>query len=274
MLDSARVLGAEIPERGFSWSRRDAILYALGVGCGAEDLRFVYEDGLIALPTLATIVCNVKMFDPAALGIDYAGLVHAGQSVELHRPFPPEGEAILAKRVAGLWDRGVERGALLAVETLVRDAASGETIATVMNQMLARRDGGFGGSREGEPVPAPTLLAETVRDMPTRSDQALLYRLSGDWNPLHADPEAARAAGFPGPILHGLCTYALCCRAVMAEYGIAPGDVLRHEARFTAPVYPGETVSVGMARDGDRIAFSAHVGERQVGRNGRTTLRG
>ncbi|RYE04495.1 MAG: 3-alpha,7-alpha,12-alpha-trihydroxy-5-beta-cholest-24-enoyl-CoA hydratase [Sphingomonadales bacterium] len=273
MLDPARVLGTQMPERPFAWSRRDAILYALGVGCGADDRRFVYEDGLVCVPSFATVVCNVKMFDPAALGIDYAGLVHSGQSIELHRPFPPEGEAILSKRVIGLWDRGPERGAVLAVETGVRDAASGAPIATVINEMMARRNGGFGGSMDGMPAPAPAHPPEQSRAMPTREDQALIFRLSGDWNPLHADPETARAAGFPGPILHGMCTYALCCRAVIAEFGVAPEQILRHEARFSAPVYPGETVAVGMARRGDEIFFCAHVGERQVVRNGRTTLR-
>jgi acyl dehydratase len=273
MLDPARVLRSDIPDRAFSWSHRDAILYALGVGCSAEELQYVYEIGLVSVPTLATIVCNVKMFDPARLGIDYAGLVHAGQSIVLHRPFPPEGQATLTKRVTGLWDRGADRGAVLTVETQVLEAESGQTIATVVNEMLARRDGGFGGSREGMPISESVQPADRLREMPTRSDQALLFRLSGDWNPLHADPATAASAGFPGPILHGMCTYALCCRAVMAEYDIAPERVLRHEARFSAPVYPGETVSVGLARAGDRISFTAHVGERQVVRNGQTLLR-
>lgn len=271
MLDPVRVLGAQMPERAFEWSHRDAILYALGVGCGVEDRRFVYEDGLASVPSFATIVCNVKMFDPAAIGIDYAGLVHTAQTIKLHRPFPPQGSAVLSKRVAGLWDRGVERGAVLAVETGVRDAESGEKIATVINEMLARRNGGFGGIIEGMSAPAPA--PDRVREMPTATSQALLFRLSGDWNPLHADPETARAAGFPAPILHGMCTYAICLRAVMAEYGVAPEEVLLHEARFSAPVYPGETVAVGMTRLGDAIFFTAHVGERQVVRSGWTALR-
>jgi acyl dehydratase len=273
MLNSKSVLDTRIEDRTFNWSSREAILYALGVGCGAEDLQFVYEDGLVSVPTFATVVCNQRMFDPAALGLDYAGLLHVGQSTELHRPFPPQGSAILSKRVSGLWDCGAERRALLAVETRVRDPISGDVIATVVNQMLARRDGGFGGEPPPS-LPRPTPPAETWRVIPTRSDQALIFRLSGDWNPLHADPTTARSAGFPVPILHGMCTYAICCRAVMAEYNIPPERVLKHEARFSAPVYPGEPISVGMTRRENEILFMAQIGDRIVARSGRTTLRG
>lgn len=271
MLDPDRLLGARMKDRAFSWTCKDAILYALGAGCGADDLAFVYERDQVSLPTFATVVCNVKMFDPGALGIAYAGLVHFGQRLHLHIPFPPEGEAMLSKRIAGLWDRGEGRGALIAVETQVR-APDGSPIATVVNEMLARFDGGFGGV-EGAPEAAPTISAEIEREMATSGEQALLFRLSGDWNPLHADPEAARAAGFDGPILHGMCTYAMCCRAVMAEYGIAADDVQEHDARFSAPVFPGETLVVAMKRTGREIGFSARVGDRQVVRNGRTVLR-
>ena len=271
-LDPVRVLGTPMPDRRYRWSKRDTILYALGAGCDADDLPFVYDRDLVTLPTFVTLVCNVPMFDPVALGLDYAGLVHAAQSITLHRPIAPEGEAVLSKRVAGLWDRGSERGAVLAVETLVRDAVTGELLATVVNEMLARRNGGFGGAPPTAHDRAP-LAATAARDMPTRADQALLFRLSGDWNPLHADPEVARAAGFPAPILHGMCTYAICARALLAEYAL-PAEALRDfSARFRAPVYPGETLTVEMARSGATIDFTARVGDRQVVRDGRAVLR-
>lgn len=268
MLDPEALLAARFPEKRLAWSERDAILYALGAGCRADESAFVRSPGLKTLPTFATIACYVKMFDPAAIGVDYAGLVHSAQTVEIAAPMPAAGEAVLSKRIAGVWDRGVERGAVIAVETVIRDAGTGAVYATLVNEMLARHDGGFGGT----PPPRPSedcLAADVgVRVMPTTSEQGLLFRLSGDWNPLHSDPATATAAGFDAPILHGLCTYAICCRALLIQHRLEPASIGRFGARFAAPVYPGETITVTSERRGMTIGFAAHVGARKVVRAG------
>lgn len=271
MLDVDAMLTMSFADLPLAWGPREAILYALGAGCGIQEERFLRDPGLAALPTLATIACYVKTFDPSTLGLDYAGLVHTAQSVELHRPLPVAAKVMLSKRVTAVWDRGADKGAVVEVETRIRDAATGGSIAILVNEMLARRNGGFGGA----PPPAvidPNIDEGASRAMCTRQEQALLFRLSGDWNPLHSDPDVARNAGFPGPILHGLCIYAICCRALILEHDL-DASVIRHiGARFAAPVFPGETIVVTSRRSGDTIDFVAAVGERKVVRAGRCRI--
>ena len=265
-----------------SWKDRDAMLYALGIGLGSDplnehELPFVYENGLKAVPTLATVLATTAGYSRliAKSGINFARVVHGEQSVELHQPLAPEGEAVAASRIAAVYDKG-ERGAILIVETVLK-GADGAPIATLRASIFARADGGFGGSSEGEAEPhkAPDRPADLSLDIPTRPDQALLYRLCGDRNPLHADPAFAKMVGFPRPILHGLCTFGITCRAVMQAYGdFDPKAVRSHQARFSAPVFPGETVTVDLWRDDGTVSFEARVKDREavVIKNGRSVL--
>ena len=264
------------------WKDKDAMLYALGVGLGSDplngdELPFVYENGLKAVPTMATVLAMTEGYSRlfARSGINFARVVHGEQAVELHAPLPPEGQASVESRVAAVYDKG-EKGAILLIETTL-GAAGGESLATLRSSIFARADGGFGGSSEGEaqPHPIPDRAADMTVDIPTRPDQALLYRLNGDRNPLHADPAFARMVGFPRPILHGLCTFGITCRAVLQAYaGFDPARIKAHQARFSAPVFPGETVSVDLWRDGEVVSFQARVKDREavVIRNGKTIL--
>jgi acyl dehydratase len=264
-----------------SWSERDTMLYALGLGAGAdlldpEELKLVTEFELHAIPTMATVL--TLNASPANLtGFDYRQAVHGEQSIRMHRPLPVSGSARADSRVLSVHDKGPGKGAVMLFETLLSDAASGEPIATLNSSAFARGDGGFGGPND--PVSAPHAVPDRAPDlsfeMPTRRDQALLYRLSGDYNPLHADPELARSVGFEAPILHGLCTYGIAARAVMKAY--TPGDpsrILAHQARFSAPVIPGDVLRVDLWRDGDTVSFEVHAPARGavVIRNGRTLL--
>ena len=264
------VLSLETRDQAFSYTERDTMLYALGVGMGSDplneqELPFVYENGLKALPTLATVVAwgSGPM---GRIGLNYLMVVHGEQSVELHRPMPTEADILADGKVAAVYDKG-PKGAVVVLETVLKDARDGSPIATLKSALFARGDGGFGGPSEGAPEPhlPPTRAPDKTIELATRPDQALLYRLSGDRNPLHADPNFARAAGFPRPILHGLCTYGLTCRAVLAGYADHdPARLRSHSARFSAPVFPGETVSVDLWRDGDIVSFEARVKARDV----------
>ena len=265
-----------------AWRDREAMLYALGIGLGSDpmnlqELPFVYENGLKAAPTLATVLAMTEGYSRliARSGVNFARVVHGEQAVTLHRPLPAEGQADAQSHVAAVYDKG-ERGAILLVETTLT-AKDGEPLATLRSSIFARADGGFGGSSDGEaePHPRPQRPADLSLDIPTRPDQALLYRLNGDRNPLHADPAFAKLVGFPRPILHGLCTFGITCRAVLQAYAdFDPARVKSHQARFSAPVFPGETVTVDLWRDGEVVAFEARVKDREavVIKNGKSVL--
>jgi acyl dehydratase len=204
-------------------------------------------------------------------------LVHGEQKVELHRPLPVSGTFTTESRTIGAFDKGKDKGAVLLNETIWKDE-KGETIATLTGSSFCRADGGFGGPSEGQPEPhaVPTRGADLSVDITTRPDQALLYRLNGDRNPLHSDPDSARRSGFPRPILHGLCTYGITCRAVLQAITGWDSDAIQsHQARFSAPVFPGDTVTVDLWRDGKVVSFEARVKERgaTVIKNGKTVLR-
>ncbi|HEY2178681.1 MAG TPA: MaoC/PaaZ C-terminal domain-containing protein [Caulobacteraceae bacterium] len=277
--------------RTFTYGDKDVMLYALGIGLGADpldarELAFVYEKGLKVVPTAATVLAargratRAESSLPQGLRvsqINYLMVVHGEQKVELHRPLPAEGTFTAASRTIGAYDKGKDKGAVVINETVWTNEA-GEKVATLTGSTFARGDGGFGGPSEGAPVPhaVPNRKADMSLDFRTRADQALLYRLNGDRNPLHSDPDVARMAGFERPILHGLCTYGITCRAVLA--GITDYDaqaIASHEARFSAPVFPGDTITVDLWRDGETISFEARVKDRDVTviKNGKTVLR-
>ncbi|MDQ0381032.1 MaoC/PaaZ C-terminal domain-containing protein [Amycolatopsis thermophila] len=256
------VIGLESPPAEKSWTSRDTLLYALGVGAGQDDpageLEFTTENtagvGQRVLPTFAVLAAQA----PARRDLgdfDRAMLVHAEQAFELHRPLPPAGTARVTTTVTGIHDKG--SGALVVTEARAVDPATSETLVTSRSSVFIRGEGGFGGSRgpatEWKEPARPPDHRVTYR---TRPDQALLYRLSGDRNPLHSDPAFAARAGFARPILHGLCTYGVTGRALL--HTLAGSDPARFAAmsgRFSAPVFPGESLTVSMWADGENVAF-------------------
>lgn len=271
-----------------TYTERDTILYALGVGFAAdplvlEELRFVYEKELQAVPTMAAVLASPGfwMRDRKELGIDYLKLVHGEQGVTIHSPLPAAGTLIGQSRVTRIVDKGEGKGATMHVEKTLTDEASGRPVATAEMVLFLRGDGGFSKNGGGdEPVPAapatPDAAPEVTIEMPTRADAAVLYRLSGDINPLHIDPAVAAKAGFPRPILHGLATYGNACRGILAKFcGHDASRMKSIRARLTSPVYPGETLVLDCWRLGsEEIAFRASVKERgvQVLANGRAVL--
>jgi acyl dehydratase len=291
MIDYAKTKAWRSGPVRHAYTSRDTILYALGVGFGADplaanELRFVYEQELTAVPTMAAVLASpgAWMRERQELGIDFLKLVHGEQSVTLHAPLPASGTLVGESRVTRIVDKGEGKGAVMHVEKTLVDEASGALVATSENVLFLRGDGGFSRAGGGgdEPAPAAPAVPDTPPDLsielPTRPDAALLYRLSGDTNPLHVDPAVAARAGFPRPILHGLATYGNACRGIIAkccDYDTSRLKSIR--ARLTAPVYPGETLVLDCWRvGGAEVAFRASVKERgvQVLGNGRAQVAG
>ncbi|MBV9331655.1 MAG: MaoC family dehydratase N-terminal domain-containing protein [Alphaproteobacteria bacterium] len=264
----------------FSWTEKETMLYALGVGMGADpmneqELPFVYERNLKAMPTLASVVAWGA--GPGNMNINFLMVVDGERTITFHKPMPGAGTIMAESRVVGAWDKGKDKGAVITTETVLKDKASGEKLVTLLGSTFARGDGGFGGPTEGQPEPhaVPKRAPDTSVDIATLPNQALLYRLSGDRNPLHSDPEIAKRAGFPRPILHGMCTYGISCRAVLQTYAdYDPARFKSHGARFSAPVFPGETITVDLWKDGNIVSFEAKVKSRNVTviKSGRTEL--
>ncbi|KOU57570.1 3-alpha,7-alpha,12-alpha-trihydroxy-5-beta-cholest-24-enoyl-CoA hydratase [Streptomyces sp. MMG1533] len=266
-IDAAKALAAEPRSGEIAWSVKDVQLYHLGIGAGIpatdpDELRYTLESRLHVLPSFATVAGAgspgvISGLSMPGVDVDLARVLHGGQSLEIHRPLPSEGTATATSRIAGVYDKG--KAAVLVMRTEVADADG--PLWTNDAQIFVRGEGGWGGDRgpsarlepiEGEP--------DRVVERPIREDQALLYRLSGDRNPLHADPEFAKVAGFERPILHGLCTYGITLKAVVDT--LLGGDVTRvrgYATRFAGVVYPGETLRVRMwRREGSvRVAVSA-----------------
>ncbi|GAA0388761.1 3-hydroxyacyl-thioester dehydratase HtdY [Microbispora corallina] len=252
------VIGLESPPYERSWTSKDTLLYALGVGAGTAELAFTTENsaGLRqrVLPTFAVLVAQAPTgrrlgdFDPAML-------VHAEQSFEAHREIPPEGRVRTTSTVTGIHDKG--SGALVTSEARAVDAETGEPMVTSRSAVFIRGEGGFGGGRGprdewAEPQGPPDHKVT----YPTHPDQALLYRLSGDRNPLHSDPAFAARAGFDRPILHGLCTYGVTGRALLhAVAGSDPARLVAMSGRFSRPVLPGESLTVSIWVDGPSVLF-------------------
>ena len=261
-----------------TYSARDTILYALGVGFGAdplapEALRHVYEKDLVAVPTMASVLASPGfwMRERKELGIDFLRLVHGEQGITVHARLPAAGTVVGESRVTRIVDKGEGKGAVMHVEKVLTDAADGRLLATVEQVLFLRGDGGFSQGRGGDaPVPAAAPMPQTAPDvtieLPTRADAALLYRLSGDLNPLHIDPQVAVKAGFPRPILHGLATYGNACRGLLAQFcGHEASRLKSIRARLSAPVFPGETLVLACWRLADgAVAFRADAKERDV----------
>ncbi len=229
-----------------------------------DQLRFVYEEGLKALPTMATVLAYPGQFakNPES-NIDWKRVVHGEQSVVIHKLLPAAGAVVGRTVIEEIVDKGAGKGALLYSRRDVRDKETGELLASLRSTSFLRGDGGFGGP-SGPTRPAhalPERAPDLVCDIATLPQAALIYRLSGDYNPLHADPEIAAMAGFPRPILHGLCTFGVAGHALLRTLcGYDPTRLRRMEARFSAPVFPGETVRTEIWREGQgRAGFRCRV---------------
>lgn len=265
-------VGATSQPTETSWTSKDALLYALGVGAGVDDLAFTTENSMNitqrALPTMVVTLMevsgafgNVGSFNPAML-------VHGEQRIELHRELPVSGRVSTVAEITGIYDKG--KGAVIEIAARSNDAETGEPAFTNVMSAFIRGEGGFGGDRgpSGPRNVAPERDPDARTTYETRVDQALLYRLSGDRNPLHSDPGFAALAGFDRPILHGLCTYGFTGRALLAE--LCDGDPARFatmEGRFSSPVFPGEALTVEMWHDGDDAVLF-----RTLGGDGRVVL--
>ncbi|WP_030678920.1 MaoC/PaaZ C-terminal domain-containing protein [Streptomyces sp. NRRL B-1347] len=265
-IDAAKALAAEPRSAAISWDHKDVQLYHLGIGAAAnpdkdrpatdpDELRYTLESRLHVLPSFATVAGAGMgaMGGLSAPGIDVnlAAVLHGGQAIELHRPIPVAGTATLTSRVAAVHDKGKA-----AVIVLRAEAADGDgPLWASEAQLFVRGEGGFGGERgPSARLDVPDRPFDRTADRPVRQDQALLYRLSGDWNPLHADPEFAKLAGFDRPILHGLCSYGMTLKAVVDT--VLGGDVSRvrgYRTRFAGVVFPGETLRVGMWESAGRV---------------------
>jgi acyl dehydratase len=272
-IDYDKLLALQIPQVEHRYTDKDTILYALGVGLGLDplnrdELAFVYEKNLKALPTLAAVLGYPGFWiRELPTGIDWVRSVNGEQAIVLHRPLEAQGTVIGHTRILDVIDKGAGKGALIYSERKVSDKASGAPVATVTQTTFCRADGGFGGpQRESPPVhPLPERKPDMICDLPTRPEMALIYRLNGDRNPLHADPEVAKAAGFPRPILHGLATFGVAGHAVLKTVcGYDPDRLVAFGGRFSAPVFPGETIRTEIWRDGAMISFRALAVERNV----------
>jgi len=264
-----------------SYSDRETMLYALGIGMGrdplnTDELPFVYENGLKAIPTMTTVIGWGRAATLGRSGINYMMVVHGEQRLTMHKPLPAIADVVFDERVTGVFDKG-PKGAIILLEREMRDQKSNDKLCTATATIVARGDGGFGGPSEGAPEPhvLPTRAPDLVHEGDTRPDQAFLYALSGDRNPLHRDPSFAKMAGFPRPILHGLCTYGTACRSVLSTVcKYDPAKITGFDARFSAPVFPGETIITEMWVDGPVVSFRSKLKERDVVvlNNGKCTI--
>ncbi len=269
-----------------TYTTKDSILYALGLGFGSSPfddnhLEFTFEEeGFSAVPTMAVVLAGPGFWvrEPDS-GVDWVKVLHGEQGIKWFKPLPPAATVIGQTRIVDIIDKGEGRGALIYSERTLHDKATGDHIATTSSTTFARGDGGFGGpSGQVKDVHAlPDRDPDMLVDIATLPQSALIYRLSGDPNPLHASPTVAKAAGFERPILHGLCTLGTAGRAILQE--CCNYDVKRMKSldlRFSAPVYPGETIRTEIWQDGTTVSFRARVVERDVIvlNNGKVTVAG
>ena len=251
-----KAVGATTEPMLFEWTDRDTLLYALGVGAGTEDLSFTTENShditQQVLPTYAVICCPAFGAAGKVGSFNWAMLLHGSQGVRLHAPLPPAGKLSVVTEVADIQDKGEGKNAIIMLRARGTDADSGTLIAETLTTLVIRGEGGFGGEPGQRPVAPeiPDREPDARVALPTREDQPLIYRLSGDRNPLHSDPWFAKElAGFPKPIMHGLCTYGFAGRALVAELGNGDASAITAiDARFTKPVFPGETLTTSIWR--------------------------
>ncbi|MFG3493883.1 MaoC/PaaZ C-terminal domain-containing protein [Streptomyces sp. NPDC047928] len=268
-IDVPQALAAEPRSAEIGWDHKDIQLYHLGLGAGTpatdpDELRYTLESRLHVLPSFATVAgAGMGMLGGLAapgIDVDLAAVLHAGQRVDLHRPIPVRGRAVTTSRVAAVYDKGKAALIVLRSETADDDGP----LWTSDAEIFVRGEGGFGGERgPSARAEAPDRAPDRTVERPVREEQALLYRLSGDWNPLHADPEFAKLAGFDRPILHGLCTYGMTLKAVVDT--VLDGDVTRvrsYRTRFAGVAFPGETLRVRLWEEPGQVRAAVTAAER------------
>ncbi len=270
-IDRDLAMSATFPEGSGGWKNDDVIMYALGVGAGNPqtdpgELEYTYEKNLKVLPSFPTVVNaggGANIFGTPGLKFNPALMLHGEQDVEIHQTLPPEAKVTSTARIADIFDKG--KAALMIMEIATKDE-SGAPMYTTRMSLFLRGEGGFG----GPPGPkvgneAPDREPDGIIESPTLPQQALLYRLNGDKNPLHCDPDFAKSAGFDIPIIHGLCSYGIVCKAVVD--GALDGDVTkvaRYQARFKGVGFPGETYLTRYWREGNQILIEAYSKERDA----------
>lgn len=284
-IDTSVAVGAQLPDRTFSWTASDVLLYHLGVGAGSRSgdntsptaLRYTLDDAnLQVLPSFGVVAptfheTEAPSVDIPGCDIDLQMVLHGSQEVVVHRPIPTSGTATLTTKISDVWDKGK---AAVIVQEGEAHAESGEHLWTVRSSIFVRNEGGWGGDRgPSTKVELPDRDADAETSYAVTPQQALLYRLCGDRNPLHADPEFAEGAGFPAPILHGLCSYGIVLREVTDL--LLDGDASRvggFSARFAGVVFPGETIRVRTWDDGDRVLVEATIASDVEQRDGAPVL--
>jgi acyl dehydratase len=256
-----------------TYTRKDSMLYALGLGYGSDptdpdELAYVYENDLRTVPSMCCVLAHPAMWvNNPALAIDWLKILHGEQSFEIHHPIPPEGTVVGTCENVAVEDKGAGKGAILHQVKKLHDKGSGRLLATVRSVLFMRGDGNCGGFGEiPEPTrPLPEHAPSSVREIATLPQSALIYRLSGDYNPIHADPEAAAKAGFEAPILHGLCTLGVATRALLSAFANgAPERLKSLSLRFSRPVFPGETIRTEFFGSGAEVRFRSRAVERDV----------
>jgi acyl dehydratase len=274
-IDPSVAIGADLGSTSFSWTESDVLLYHLGIGAGARPgdnlspgaLRYTLDGpALQVLPSFCVVVPTFHMTDPPPLDlpgcdINLAQVVHGSQSISVSGPLPTSGTATVSTTLTDIWDKG--KAAVIWQEGVARstapDGGLGEELWRTRSSIFVKGEGGWGGDRgTSDPVVVPEREPDLLTSYDVTPQQALLYRLCGDRNPLHADPDFAKAAGFPAPILHGLCSYGIVLRELTD--GLLGGDatlVRGFTARFAGVVFPGEAIQVAGWREGDRIVASA-----------------
>jgi acyl dehydratase len=274
MIDTAAVAGIVISEARVAWTPHDVLLYQLGIGAGASptdprDLRFAYEKDLRVLPSYSTALgyrAGANFRSVAGLHADKAVVLHGQQRIELSGPIPVEGEVTYQNRIANVYDKG--SGALVVLESEATDATTGRFLFRGLAGLFFKGPGfgGYGGDRgPSERIERPDRAPDLEDRYATLPQQALLYRLCGDRNPLHVDPDVARKAGYDRPILHGLCTFGMVCRAVVERVLDGdPASVRAYETRFVGHVFPGEAVTLAVWREGGRVIVDARSEERDT----------
>ncbi len=284
-IDAAVAIGAALPDRTFAWTESDVLLYHLGLGFGSRPgdqldpdvLRYTLDGpGLRVLPSFGIVAPTFHETDPPALDlpgcdIDLAQVVHGSQEIRLHRPLPTRGSGTVHTVISEVWDKG--KAAVIVQEGTAVDA-DGEPLFTTRSSIFVRGEGGWGGDRgPSTAVAVPERAPDLDTTYAVTPHQALLYRLCGDRNPLHADPAFAQRAGFPAPILHGLCSYGIVLRSVVQ--GMLGGDADRvgsFGARFAGVVFPGETIRTRAWQEDGRIIVSATIASDNADRDNAPVL--
>lgn len=271
-IDLKAALGAELEPVEFSWSGSDVQLYHLALGAGSDpmdprELRYLTDGTPQVLPTFSSVAASFHMTDPPkvsfpGIDIELGRVLHASEAVSVPAALPPSGSGRAVTRVTDIWDKG--KAAVIVNETTVTDPG-GNLLWSTRRSIFARGEGGFGGERGPSASPGiPDRAADFEIDIPVLPQQALLYRMCGDRNPLHSDPGFAAAAGFPRPILHGLCTYGMTCKALVDT--LLDGDATRvrsYGARFAGVVFPGETLKLSVRQDGRRFVGTVTAPSRE-----------